>query len=787
MKLSRKFVSDYIDLDKDLTISKIADDMTNVGNEYDSAEPLINCTKLITGEVIECVNHPDSDHLHCCKVNIGNEVLDIVCGAPNVRKGLKVIVALDGAKLPGGEIKKGMIRGQVSNGMLCSKQELGLDSKFLTDADKNGIHELPVDTKVGVDPIEVMNLDDEVIDFELTSNRGDLLSILGMAYELGAIYNKKVKDVDLSYTSNKEDVNNMFKVDVKTDDCTLFLAKKVVDVEIKESPEFIKSRLIASGIRPINNVVDISNYVMLELGQPLHYYDADRLGDTLVVRNAKDNEVLKTLDNQERTLNPEDIVIADKEKAVGLAGVMGGLSTEVENDTKNIIIESAIFDAVKIRKTSKRILRSEASNRFEKGLDPKRTYMAIERSCHLLEKYANAKVVGGLVEYKNIDIKDKVIDITLEKINRVLGITLDKNEVIDILKRLDFEVEDKKDYLQVTVPTRRIDVNIVEDLVEEIGRIYGMDNIKGKLPVLQTIPGHYDKTLRQIKHKMADLGLNETMSYTLIPKDKVKLFTTDEFTSISLNDPMTEDRNTLRYSLLYSLNEIYNYNKARNNSNISIFEMGKGFYKENDEYKEDMKLSVLLSGDYVIDVPNIKVDFYYLKGILEELLYFLGFEGRYSLLKNDYVPKELHPGVSAAINVNGTNLGIIGKLHPSVSKDDIYVMEINLTKLLSIKTGKMKYKEISKFPGIVKDVAFIIDNNITNQEVEQAIKKSGGKLLTKIQLFDIYNNIEPNKKSMAYKLTFQDSTRTLEDAEVMDVFNKIIEYVEKNLNAKLRG
>ena len=787
MKLSRKFVSDYIDLDKDLTISKIADDMTNVGNEYDSAEPLINCTKLITGEVIECINHPDSDHLHCCKVNIGSEVLDIVCGAPNVRKGLKVIVALDGAKLPGGEIKKGMIRGQVSNGMLCSKQELGLDSKFLTDADKNGIHELPVDTKVGVDPIEVMNLDDEVIDFELTSNRGDLLSILGMAYELGAIYNKKVKDVDLSYTPNKEDVNNIFKVDVKTDDCTLFLAKKVVDVEIKESPEFIKSRLIASGIRPINNVVDISNYVMLELGQPLHYYDADRLGDTLVVRNAKESEVLKTLDNQERTLTPEDIVIADKEKAVGLAGVMGGLSTEVENDTKNIIIESAIFDAVKIRKTSKRILRSEASNRFEKGLDPKRTYMAIERSCHLLEKYANAKVVGGLVEYKNIDIKDKVIDITLEKINKVLGIDLNKNEVIDILKRLDFEVEDKNDYLQVTVPTRRIDVNIVEDLVEEIGRIYGMDNIKGKLPVLQTVPGHYDKTLRQIKHKMADLGLNETMSYTLIPKDKVKLFTTDEFTSISLNDPMTEDRNTLRYSLLYSLNEIYNYNKARNNSNISIFEMGKGFYKENDEYKEDMKLSVLLSGDYVIDVPNIKVDFYYIKGILEELLYFLGFEGRYSLLKNDYVPRELHPGVSAAINVNGTNLGIIGKLHPSVSKDDIYVMEINLTKLLSIKTGKMKYKEISKFPGIVKDVAFIIDNNITNQEVEQAIKKSSGKLLTKIQLFDIYNNIEPNKKSMAYKLTFQDPTRTLEDAEVMDVFNKIIEYVEKNLSAKLRG
>ena len=786
MKLSRKFVSDYIDLDENLTITKIADDMTNVGNEYDSACKLIDCTNLITGEVIECVDHPSSDHLHCCKVNIGSEVLDIVCGAPNVRKGLKVVVARDGAKLPGGEIKKGNIRGCVSNGMLCSKQELGLDSKFLVEKDKTGIHELPSDTKVGVDPIKVMNLDDEVIDFELTSNRGDLLSILGMAYELGAIYDKKVKDVDLKYTSNKDNINDVFKVKVNTEDCSLFLAKKAINVEIKESPEFIKSRLIASGIRPINNVVDISNYVMLELGQPLHYYDADRLGDTLIVRNANEDEKLVTLDNQERVLTSDDIVISNKDKAVGLAGVMGGLETEVEDYTKNIIIESAIFDAVKVRKTSKRILRSEASNRFEKGLDPKRTYMAIERSCNLLEKYANATIVGGMVEYKNIDINDKVIEISLDKISKVLGIKIEKEEVINILNRLDFKVEDKNTSLIVTVPTRRIDVNIVEDLIEEIGRIYGMDNIVSKLPTLDIIPGKYDKTLRQIKHKMCDLGLNETMSYTLIPKDKVKLFTTEEFNSISLNDPMSEDRNTLRYSLLYSLNEIYNYNKARNNSNISIFEMGKSFYKENNEYKEDMRLAVLLSGDYVIDVPNIKVDFYYLKGILEELLYFLGYEGRYSLLKNDYIPKELHPGVSAAINVNGTNLGVIGKLHPSVTKDDIYVFEINLTKLLNIKTAKMKYKEISKYPGIVKDVAFIIDNDKTNLEIETAIKKSGGKLLNKIKVFDIYNNIEENKKSIAYKLTFQDQDRTLTEEEVMNVFNKIIEDVQNKCNAKVR-
>lgn len=787
MKLSRNFVSDYIDLDEKLSIVDLAEAMTNVGNEYDSAEPLINCTNLITGEVIDCIPHPDSDHLHCCKVNVGNEILDIVCGAPNVRKGLKVIVALPGAKLPGGEIKKGKIRGCESNGMLCSKAELGLDNKFLVDADRDGIHELPLDTKIGIDPLEVLNLKDEVIDFELTSNRGDLLSILGMAYEVGAIYSKKVKTIDTSYHSNNDDINNQFKVKIATQDCKLFLAKKVKNLTIKESPDFIKSRLIASGIRPINNVVDISNYVMLETGQPLHFYDADRLGDTIIVRNAQESEKLTTLDNQERTLSSNDIVIADNNKAIGLAGVMGGLSTEVEADTKNIIIESAIFDAIKIRKTSKKILRSEASNRFEKGLDPKRTYMAIERSCNLLEKYADAEIVGGLVEQKDLTIEDTTINITIEKIKSVLGIEISKEEVISIFERLGFIVEDNDSSLKVTVPTRRLDIKIVEDLIEEVGRIHGMDKIEGKMPILSVIKGHYDYTKRSIKHKLADLGLNETMSYTLIPQDKVNMFNINKITPISLNDPMSEDRNTLRYSLLYSLLDIYNYNKARNNSNISIFEMGKGFYKENDEYKEDLKLAILMSGDYKLAINNEKVDFYYLKGIMEELLYFLGYGNRYSLIIKESIPKELHPGQSAIINVDGQDIGIIGKLHPQVNKDDIYVMEINLTMLLSTKTRKMNYKEISKFPSVVKDVAFIIDDNKTSAEIEKVIKQAGGKMLEKINVFDIYPNIEEGKKSIAYKLTFSNSNKTLSDEEVMQVFDKIIKEVETKTKSKLRN
>ncbi len=788
MKLSRKFVSDYIDLDKDLDINKIAADMTNIGNEYESAGPLINCTNLVVGEVLECVMHPDSDHLHVCKVNVGNEVLNIVCGAPNVRVGLKVIVALPGAKLPGGEIKKGLIRGVESNGMLCSKAELGLDNKFLEDKDRDGIHELPLDTEVGIDAIKALGLDDEVIDFELTSNRGDLLSILGMAYELGAIYKKKVKDIDLSHQENNEDINKEFKVEIQTSSCPLFLAKKVKNVVIKESPEFIKNRLIASGIRPINNVVDISNYVMLETGQPLHYYDAKSLGDTLIVRNALDNEELTTLDGIKRCLSSEDIVISSPKEAVGLAGVMGGLSTEVEEDTKDIIIESAIFDNVKIRKTSKKVLRSEASNRFEKGLDPKRTYMAIERSCHLLEKYADATVVGGMVTYDKLNVQDKVINITCDKINKILGITILEKDVISILESLGFTVKKNKDSLEVTVPSRRIDISIEEDLVEEVGRIYGMDNIKGKLPILEVVLGKYNHTKREIRHKMAEFGLNETYSYTLIPKEEVHKFTTDNFESILVADPMSEDRNTLRYSLLYSLKEIYLYNKARNQSDISIFEMAKGFYKEDNEYKETLKLAVLMSGNYYLDIHKKKVDFYTIKGILEELFNYLGFEGRYEVKVDNNIPKEFHPGQSASIILQNELVGVIGKLHPNVVKDDVYALEINLDKVLSIHSKKMSYKDIPKFPGMEKDMAFVVKKDVSCGDIITYIKKNGGKLLTDVELFDIYEgpNVKDDEKSLAFHLTFQEQNRTLTEEEVMEVFNNLIKNIESKFNAILR-
>lgn len=786
MKLSTNFLKDYIDIDVD--VKQLAEDMTRVGNEYDSASNLINATKLVIGQITECEPHPDSDHLHLCKVNIGTEVLDIVCGAPNARTGLKVIVALDGAVLPEKTIKKGMIRGQESNGMLCSIAELGLEHKFLKPEDSEGIAELGEDAEIGGDPIKYLQMDDGVIDFELTANRGDLLSILGMAYEVGAIYDKKVKDVDLKHKESGEDINKTFKTEVKTENCSKLLVKKVENVKIEESPIFIKNRLIASGIRPINNVVDISNYVMLELGQPLHFYDADKLGNKLVVRMAEDGEKLTTLDNVERTLTSEDIVIADATHGVGLAGVMGGLETEVEPNTKNIIIESAIFDSVKVRKTSKKIVRSEASNRFEKGLDPERTTMAIERACKLLEEYAGGTVVTGTVEYDKTNNKEKEIEITFKNINDVLGTVIPNEEILNVFRKLGFSYKVNGETIKVTVPTRRLDISIKEDLIEEVSRIYGVDNIEGKLPIVPMRKGSYDKTQREIRNKMIALGLKETLTYVLINDKEVNGYTLDKFEPLKLLDPITEDRNTLRYSMIPSLYKVYEYNKAREQKDISIFEIGKGFYKKGEVYGEDTKLCVLMSGKYSTGLNNNKiVDFYVIKGIAEEVLDYLGYSGRYSFMKQE-MPKEMHPGQSAMINVNGSNIGMIGKIHPSVTKDDVYVLEINLDELFTKKVGKMKYKEFSKFPSINKDIALVVDKKSVSKDIEKVIKSAGGSLLTNIEVFDVYTGVGVgiDKKSIAYSLTFSDMKKTLTDEEINGLMDKIIDAVSKKCGAELR-
>ena len=745
MKLSKNFLKDYIDIDVD--INTLAEDMTKVGNEYDEVGKLIKANNLIIGKVTQCMEHPDSDHLHVCKVDIGEETLQIVCGAPNVRLGIKVIVALPGAELPGGTIKKGIIRGQESNGMICSIAELGIESKFLKPEDKDGIHELSINAPIGEDPIKYMELDDEVIDFDLTTNRGDLLSILGMAYEVGAIYDKQVKDIDLSHSEIEENINDSFTLAINTENCTMFLAKKVKNVTIKESPLFIKNRLIASGIRPINNVVDISNYVMLETGQPLHFYDADTLNGVLEVRMAGENERLVTLDNIERRLTVDDIVISDGRRSIGLAGVMGGLDTEITDNTKNIIIESAIFDSVKVRKTSQKIIRSEASNRFEKGLDPNRTYMAIERACTLLEKYADATIVGGMAEHNKEVLENKIVEIKVKDINNLLGTNLVLGEALEIFRRLGFESSVNGEIIKVCVPKRRLDISIKEDLIEEVGRIYGVDNVKGRLPEMPIKAGSYDRVTREIRNKMINLGLNETLSYILVNEKEAKNYTNDDAEAIKLLSPLSEDRNTLRHSIIPSLYKIYEYNSSHYNKDVSIFEIGKTFFKKGEEYSEENCVSALLSGDYFLGVKKTAVDFYVVKGIVEELLDYLGYGGRYSFIVKENIPEQLHPGQSAFISVNNDIVGIIGRIHPNVKKD----------------------------------ISIIVNKDMESSEVAMQIKKVAGSLLIKSEIFDVYTGegIDKDKKSLSYSLTFEANDRTLTDEEINGILDKIIEKISK--------
>lgn len=792
MKLSRSFLDEYVDT-KGISNKELADMMTKVGNEYESISEIANATNLVIGEVLECIPHPNSDHLHICKVNVGTDIRQIVCGAPNVKANIKVIVALPGAKLGDIVIKEGVIRQEESKGMLCSLQELGLDSKYLTDEAKKGIHILGDDAVVGSDPLEYLGLDDSYIDFELTSNRNDLLSVLGMAYEVGAILNEKVKLPETTIEKEIEDVKDYISVDVETENCPLYLARIVKNVTINESPNFIKKRLMASGIRPINNVVDISNYVMLEYGQPLHFFDYDALGNKIIIRQAKQDEELTTLDGTSRTLDQSDIVIANENHAVALAGVMGGLKEEIEETTKNIAIESAIFNPVNIRKTSRKILMSEASSRFEKGLDPKRTYAAIDRACYLLEKYANATVIKGIEKYDKISYKENVIKLNKNKISKVLGLEINSDEIVDVFNRLGFKtIVDKENYV-VDVPSRRMDIKIEEDLIEEIGRIHGIDNIEGKLPTEEIKPGKrtYSYEIEKIvKENLISSGLKEVITYSLVDEKMLNQFKEEDFDSYKVLRPISKDKEYMRNSIVPSLINVYNYNVSRKNESVNIFEVSETYVKIDNKMKESKKVAILMSGDLSeTKWLGIKqtANFYLLKGIVINLLNYLGFKGRI-VIDSTCDINELHPYNKASIYVDREKVGYIGKVHPEISKKDLYVCEINLTKVMTLHIKPIKNKEISKYPTIKKDVAFVVDNNIKSLDITNTIKKVGTQLLKDIDIFDLYtgNNIIGSKKSIAYTLTFNSSDRTLTEEEVDKIFRNIIEKVETTYNAKIR-
>lgn len=785
--ISLNWVKDYVDLEHE-DLNELAVKVTKAGVNIEKVVTN-HIDHLVIGEVVECVDHPDSDHLHVCKVNVGEETVQIVCGASNVRAGIKVIVALPGAVLPGDfEIKAGKIRGQESNGMICALFELGVEEKT-EETYAKGIEELDTDLEPGTDANLYLGTDDTLYELDVHKHRNnDCYYHIGFAYEIACILNKKVTLPESKHSEIKEDVHDYVTLNVETEACPYYTAKMVKDVEIKESPEFIKKRLIAAGMRPINNVVDISNYVMLEYGQPLHFFDKDKLGNQILVRDAKENEEIVTLDGIQRTLKSTDIVITDTKKPVCIAGVMGGENTDVDENTKNILIESAIFDAVRIRYTASRLdLRSEASIRYGKGLNYEYTDAALERACYLLEKYAGAKVLSGVVKHDKIDKSEKKVTFKTAEVNTLLGIVLTDDDVKTELERLDFPYECKDDEFVVTIPKRRLDIDPnVNDIAEEIGRLYGYHNLVSTLPIVPTRRGVYVgdvKIRKEISKRLRVLGLNETKTYTLTSPEMARMFRYEEKEQITLPNPMSVDKSVVRTSLLPSLVNVYDYNKARNVKDILLYEIAKTY---DVNYQEESKVAMLMKGNYVTNEwqATIKCDFYVLKGIVENLLDYLGFKNRYRFQK--CVLPDLHPGMSAKILLDRKEIGIIGRIHPSVKKDEIYVAELSMTELYEKQVKPLKFKEASKYPGMVKDVAFIVDNEVESEVLKDQIKKAGGRLLESCEVFDIYPNIEEGKKSIAYKLTFQDPSRTLEDKEVLEVFHRIIEHVENKCGAKLR-
>lgn len=784
MRISTNWIKDYVNID--CSLEELAKKVTDAGVNIETIETSY-ISNLVIGNIVKVDKHPNSDHLNICLVNVGSEELVIVCGASNVRPGLNVIVALEGANLPGDFIiKKSKIRDVESNGMICALYELGLEENNEENYNK-GIHEIEEEVEVGSDANLYLGLSDTIYNLDLNPNRNDCLSHLGFSYEVASVLGTKVKmpEVEVDAISKDKD----FTLEVKTDNVPLYTCQIVEDVVIKESPNFIKERLIAAGMRPINNVVDISNYIMLEYGQPLHFFDYDKVGNKILVRMANKDEKIITLDKKERVLSSNDIVITDGTKPICIAGVMGGLNSDVDSNTKNIIVESAIFNPYNIRYTSLNLdLRSEASLRLEKPLNSDYTHLALQRACYLLNKYASGKVVSKKYISDNLNEEDKIATVSKTQVNNLLGMNLSIEDISLSLDKLDFEYKLEGEVFTVNIPKRRMDIEAhYSDLVEEIGRLYGYDKIPNTMPVLEVKKGEYSSELKfkkDLSKYLRSLNLNETRTYTLISEEESKLFT-NTGKNIRLLRPLSSDKNVIRQSIISGLIKVVDYNKARNVNDINIYEIANVYYDD----IEESKVGICLSGNYMNNnwlKTTIKNDFYLAKGIVESILNYLGLNNRYYFKKEEF--NSIHPGISAGIYVDNKLVGYIGKVHPNVSKTDIYVIELSITKLFQTKVSKVKYKEVSKYPSVTKDLAFVMDKNISSSEIENVIKRSAGKNLRYIDVFDVYtgNNIESHLKSIAYTLTFNDSTKTLTDEEINNTLNKIIESVESKTSAKLR-
>lgn len=804
MLVSYKWLQDYVDLDG-VTAAELAEKITRSGIEVDGVGQLSNGIKgVVIGEVLDCEQHPEADKLRKCLVNIGaEEPVQIICGAPNVAQGQKVAVATVGAVLPGNfKIKKAKLRGEESNGMICSLQELGIEGKLVPKEYAEGIYVFPEDVEVGADALQLLNLDDEVLELDLTPNRADALSMLGMAYETAAILRQEVKLPEISAEAASEKASDYIAVKIDApEDNPLYTAKIIKNVKIGPSPLWMQTRLMSSGIRPHNNVVDITNYILLEYGQPLHAFDYDRFGSKeVVIRHASEGEKIITLDDAERTLTAGQLVITNGAVPVALAGVMGGADSEVGNDTTTILLESAYFAGQSIRSTSKyHGLRSEASGRYEKGVDPNRVRPAAERAAQLIAELAGGEVLEGRVEADHLTLEPAVISITLEKINRVLGTEITENEVVEIFNRLKFDVSVEEGTFTVTVPTRRGDITIEEDLVEEVARLYGYDNIPKTLPKGAATAGGLNavqEKRRTTKAFLEGAGLYQAITYSLTSEEKATSFAIEKREPVVLAMPMSEERSRLRLSIIPQMLEVVSYNLARRHESIAMYEIGSVFLNEGKDAQPEERehIAGAITGLWVENEwqgEKKAVDFYVAKGILEGLFAKLGVAEHIEWQAAQV--DGMHPGRTAEILLAGEVIGFVGQVHPHVQKEhdlkNTYVFEVKASPLFDFVQPELQYVPIPRFPSISRDIALVVDTEVTAGELGAIIKEAGGKLLKHVHVFDLYEgeHMDEGKKSIAFSLIYLDPERTLTDEEVVKAHDKVLAAVKEKAGAELRG
>lgn len=803
MKASREWLEEYSDIDVD-TI-KLGDILTMTGSKVETIEQKGNEIKnVVIGKILEVKKHPDADKLVVTKIDVGNgEIVQVVTAATNIKvdePGQIVPVARDGAELPKGvKIKTGKLRGVESQGMMCGMEELEIDPANYPDKVVDGIFILDNEYEkyIGQNIVDVLDLKEDIIDFEITPNRPDCLSIEGLGRETAVSLEKEFKNprktIDELKIEDKKEIEGL-KVDITAPDlCYRYIARVVKNVKVGPSPKWMVRRLNACGVRSINNIVDITNYVMLEMGQPMHAFDINSIeGKHITVRRAKNNEKITTLDKQERILDENDLVISDEKKAVAIAGVMGGLNSEIESDTNTVVFESAVFYGGAVRKTAKKVgLRTESSARFEKGLSPENALRAINRAVELVEKLNAGDVLDGKIDVYPTKQKVNKVKLDYDRINALLGTNIEKQEMINILEKLEIKVEDNV----AIAPYFRTDIEQLADIAEEVLRFYGYDKLETTLVKCDTTLGIRNKEQKieeKIKEVLVNSGLSEIYTYGFLSeKDLEKSNISDELkrTAIQIKNPLSEEYKLMRPSTIPSMMQILANNANKKNQDVRIFDISRNYKNVNGEIEKGevpLQENILTIGMY-----GKNIDFYVLKGIVENILEST-YINRYDIEK-EKENKSYHPGRCANMKVGKDVIATLGEVHPIVLENydiekRVYLAEINVTKLEKYSRNNKKYVEVPKFPAVERDIAVIVDEEIEVGQIEKIIIKKGKKLLEQVQLFDIYRDekLGQNKKSIAYSLIFRDPKKTLSDEEINTTMDNIIKELDKTLNAKLR-